>query len=79
MADLRGGLAESASLSNLNRLGNSRFTDTEIWKLFYAAMLHDFGKVGVRESVLVKKKLTAGSLEKIKYRILLANERLKTQ
>jgi hypothetical protein len=41
-------------------------------------MLHDFSKVGVRESVLMKKKQTAGSLEKIKYRILLAYERLKT-
>jgi hypothetical protein len=48
--------------------------------LRYAALLHDFGKVGVRESVLVKeKKLTAGSLESIQYRILLAKERLKTQ
>ena len=78
MADLRVGLAESVLHSNLNRLRNSRFTATEIRELCYAAMLHDFSKVGVRESVLMKKKQTAGSLEKIKYRILLAYERLKT-
>lgn len=49
-------------------------------ELKYAALLHDFGKVGVRESVLVKeKKLRAGSLENIQYRILLTKERLRTQ
>ena len=80
VADLCFGLAESVSLSNLTRLRNSRFSDTEVRELRYAALLHDFGKVGVRESVLVKeKKLTAGSLENIQYRILLAKERLKTQ
>ena len=80
MADLCVGLAESVSLSNLTRLRNSRFTETEVRELRYAALLHDCGKVGVRESVLVKdKKLTAGSLENIQYRILLAKERLKTQ
>ena len=79
-ADLCVGLAESSSLTNLTRLRNSRFSDCEVRELRYAALLHDFGKVGVRESVLVKeKKLTAGSLESIQYRILLAKERLKTQ
>ena len=80
VADLCVGLAESVSISNLTRLRNVRFTDTEVRELKYAALLHDFGKVGVRESVLVKeKKLRAGSLENIQYRILLAKERLKNQ
>lgn len=80
VADLCVGLAESVSISNLTRLRNVRFTSPEVRELKYAALLHDFGKVGVRESVLVKeKKLTAGSLENIQYRILLAKERLKTQ
>lgn len=80
VADLCVEMAESVSISNLIRLRNTRFTDTEIRELKYAALLHDFGKVGVRESVLVKeKKLTAGSLENIHYRILLAQERLKSQ
>ena len=80
VADLCVGLADSVSISNLTRLRNVRFTETEVRELKYAALLHDFGKVGVRESVLVKeKKLTAGSLDIIQYRILLAKERLKTQ
>jgi len=79
VADFCVNLANAVSMSNLTRLRNVRFTDTEVRELKYAALLHDFGKVGVRESVLVKeKKLTAGSLEKIYYRILLAQERLKT-
>lgn len=80
VADFCVNLASSVSVSNITRLRNIRFTDNEIRELKYAALLHDFGKVGVRESVLVKeKKLTAGSLENIQYRILLAKERLKTQ
>lgn len=80
VADLCVELAESASLSNLMRLRNVEFTETEVRELKYAALLHDFGKVGVRESVLVKeKKLKDGSLENIKYRILLAQEKLRSQ
>lgn len=33
-----------------------RFTREELRELRYAALLHDFGKVGVREQVLVKQK-----------------------
>lgn len=80
VADLCVDLANSVSVSNITRLRNTRFTEAEVRELKYAALLHDFGKVGVRESVLVKeKKLTAGSLENIHYRILLAKERLRTQ
>ena len=80
VADLCVELAESVSVANLTRLRNVRFTETEVRELKYAALLHDFGKVGVRESVLVKeKKLKEGSLENIQYRILLAQERLRTQ
>lgn len=80
VADLCVDLAKSVSVSNLARLRNIRFTETEVRELKYAALLHDFGKVGVRESVLVKeKKLTAGSLELIQFRIKLAQERLKNQ
>ncbi len=79
VADLCVNLANSVSMSNITRLRNVRFTDTEVRELKYAALLHDFGKVGVRESVLVKeKKLTAHSLDNIFHRILLAKERLKT-
>lgn len=80
VADLCVDLAQSVSVSNLTRLRSVQFTDAEVRELKYAALLHDFGKVGVRESVLVKeKKLSAGGLESIHYRILLAQERLKSQ
>ena len=37
-----------------------RFSSKDLTSLRYAALLHDFGKVGVRESVLTKpKKLTS--------------------
>ncbi len=79
VADLCIGLAKSVSASNITRLRNVHFTDAEVRELKYAALLHDFGKVGVRESVLVKeKKLTSGSLENIQYRIWLAQEKLRT-
>jgi HD-GYP domain-containing protein (c-di-GMP phosphodiesterase class II) len=47
-----------------------RFKDEEIRELEYAALLHDFGKIGVREEVLVKaKKLYSWQLDSIKERI----------
>ena len=78
-ADLCVDLATSVSSSRLARLRNVHFTDPEVRELKYAALLHDFGKVGVSELVLIKeKKLTPGSLENIQYRIWLAQEQLCT-
>jgi response regulator RpfG family c-di-GMP phosphodiesterase len=46
-----------------------RFTPEEMQTIRYAAILHDFGKIGVREEVLVKaKKLYPSHLELIKQR-----------
>ncbi len=46
------------------------YTDDEIRELFYAAMLHDIGKIGVREYVLTKaNKLTDDRMETIRLRI----------
>jgi HD-GYP domain-containing protein (c-di-GMP phosphodiesterase class II) len=46
-----------------------RFTREQLRELRYAGLLHDFGKVGVREQVLVKaKKLYGPSLELIRQR-----------
>ncbi|HAK46471.1 MAG TPA: HD family phosphohydrolase [Spirochaeta sp.] len=45
------------------------FSDDQLKELRYAGLLHDFGKVGVREAVLVKaKKLYPGDLENMKMR-----------
>jgi HD-GYP domain-containing protein (c-di-GMP phosphodiesterase class II) len=73
----------TALLSALPRSGERRFkdlvlTDEHLTEVRYAALLHDFGKVGVREGVLVKaNKLTDERLEVIRYRFELHKERLK--
>ena len=47
----------------------TRFTDDQLTELRYAALLHDFGKVGVREAVLTKaKKLGAERLGAVQER-----------
>jgi HD-GYP domain-containing protein (c-di-GMP phosphodiesterase class II) len=62
-------LAHSVTRCTEGRLSAVRFSDAEILELRYAALLHDFGKVGVRESVLLKaKKLYPHELERISLR-----------
>jgi HD-GYP domain-containing protein (c-di-GMP phosphodiesterase class II) len=69
-------LAKVVDRTSRGRFGDIRFTAEEFRELRYAALLHDFGKVGVREHVLVKaKKLYPFELERIRYRIdLLARD-----
>ena len=46
-----------------------KFTRDDIQQINYAALLHDFGKIGVRENVLVKaKKLYPEQLRVVKFR-----------
>ncbi len=57
-----------------------RFKDEEIRELEYAALLHDFGKIGVREEVLVKaKKLYTYQLEGINERIKICKAAARIQ
>lgn len=57
-----------------------KFKDEEIVELNYAALLHDFGKIGVREEVLVKaKKLYPYQLEAIQERIRLCQAAARIQ
>ena len=52
-----------------------RFGGAEMKEIRYASLLHDFGKVGVRENVLVKaKKLYPDQLELVKQRFALARK-----
>jgi HD-GYP domain-containing protein (c-di-GMP phosphodiesterase class II) len=73
----------TALLSALPKSGLARFrdlavSDEHLTEVRYAALLHDFGKVGVRENVLVKaNKLTDERLEVIRYRFELQKERLR--
>ena len=58
----------------INEIGTGKFldihfTDDQLKELRYACLLHDFGKVGVREHILIKaKKLVPGQLEVIEAR-----------
>ncbi|HKV64124.1 MAG TPA: HD domain-containing phosphohydrolase [Candidatus Acidoferrum sp.] len=50
------GLAEAVDREPRGPYGELRFSREQMKELRYAALLHDFGKVGVREEVLVKAK-----------------------
>lgn len=66
-------LARDVSASDIPAFRDIRFTEQQVMELDYAAMLHDFGKVGVREEVLLKaEKLFAWELRDIEYRFRLA-------
>jgi len=50
------GLAETVDRIDQGPYGDARFSREQMKEIRYAALLHDFGKVGVREEVLVKAK-----------------------
>ena len=66
-------LAEAVNRTTTGPLAHIHFTPTQKKELFYAALLHDFGKVGVREDVLLKKeKLYTAQLELLRQRFFFA-------
>ncbi|EJO68691.1 HD domain-containing phosphohydrolase [Leptospira kirschneri] len=69
VAVLTVGLAETVDLIGEGKYKNTKFSKEQIKEIRYASLLHDFGKVGVREKVLVKsKKLEDYELELIRWR-----------
>ena len=54
VAQLTEMMAREVSESNEAAFANVTFTRRELTEIHYAAILHDFGKVGVREEVLLK-------------------------
>jgi HD-GYP domain-containing protein (c-di-GMP phosphodiesterase class II) len=78
VAELTMGLAEAVDRSATGPYASLHFTADEMRELRYAAVLHDFGKVGVREPVLLKaKKLYPGELENIQQRVALVKRGLE--
>lgn len=80
VARLTTGLAEALEHERRGTWRGLRFTREQLRELRYAALLHDFGKVGVREEVLVKaRKLYPIQLERIRHRVhaLVQDEELR--
>jgi HD-GYP domain-containing protein (c-di-GMP phosphodiesterase class II) len=71
VAKLTVGLAEAVDRCDIGPYKDIHFTREDIREIRYASILHDFGKVGVREEVLVKaKKLYPSQMELVNKRFL---------
>ena len=71
-------LLEALPASGLPRFRSVTLTPEHLREVRYAALLHDFGKIGVRENILLKaNKLTDDRLAIIRYRVELQKERLR--
>ena len=87
VATLTVALAEHADRQSSGPLKDLRFTREMIDEVRYASLLHDFGKIGVREEVLVKaKKLYPQELQTvedrfdmIRYQLMLNGQRSLVQ
>jgi HD-GYP domain-containing protein (c-di-GMP phosphodiesterase class II) len=80
VADLTVRLSEEASAIATGALRSVYFSDRQIQEARYAALLHDFGKVGIPEALLGKqKKLYPEQLEVIRHRFALAERTLEME
>ena len=80
VANLTIALAEAADRADSGPLATIRFTREDLRTIRYASLLHDFGKVGVREDVLIKaKKLYPAQLELLRARFALARRGVEVE
>lgn len=80
VANLTVALAEAVDRVDSGPYSAVRFSRDQMRELRYASLLHDFGKVGVREEVLVKaKKLYPAQLEVIQQRFGLVRRTLENE
>ncbi|MBW4696237.1 MAG: GAF domain-containing protein [Lyngbya sp. HA4199-MV5] len=78
VADLTVRLSQEANAVTIGSLQPIYFSERQIQEIRYAALLHDFGKVGVPEAILGKqKKLFPMQLEVIRNRFALAQRTLE--
>ena len=79
VATLTCDIAEIADRASDGPFRDTKFSRDQMKELRYAGLLHDFGKVGVREDVLVKsKKLPPVLLERIEARFDLIRRTLES-
>ena len=77
---LTSALAEAVDRVDDGLYRNVSFTPDQMRELRYAAVLHDFGKVGVREQVLIKaKKLYPEQLEIVRERFNFVRKSIKEE
>ena len=80
VAELTVRLSEEARSISSGPLRLIQFSDRQIQEIRYAALLHDFGKVGIPEAILGKrKKLYPDQLEIIRHRFAVARRTLEME
>jgi HD-GYP domain-containing protein (c-di-GMP phosphodiesterase class II) len=80
VANLTVALAEAVDHASEGPYRDVKFTRDQMKEIRYASLLHDFGKVGVREEVLVKaKKLYPLQLDLIRRRFEFAKRTAQTE
>jgi HD-GYP domain-containing protein (c-di-GMP phosphodiesterase class II) len=80
VAVLTVGIAEKMDAVDFGPFKSVRFTRDQIQEIEYASKLHDFGKVGVREKVLIKgKKLYVGEMLLIRQRFAYIKRSLEAE
>jgi HD-GYP domain-containing protein (c-di-GMP phosphodiesterase class II) len=80
VANLTVALAETVDKCETGPFADVKFTRNEMKEIRYASLLHDFGKVGVREEVLVKaRKLYPAQMDVIKQRFQFVKQSMETE
>ena len=80
VANLTVALAEAVDRANSGPFAKLNFSRNEMKEIRYASLLHDFGKVGVREEVLVKaRKLYPAQMELIQQRFQFVKQSMETE
>ena len=74
------GIGEKLDALEVGPFREVRFTRDQLQEIKYASLLHDFGKVGVREKVLIKgKKLYVGEMLLVKQRFAYIKRTLEAE
>ena len=80
VATLTVALAKKVDRIDYGKFKQIKFTREEIQQINYAGLLHDFGKIGVREDVLIKaKKLFPHELDAVKNRFKIFKQATELQ
>lgn len=78
VANVTVGIALAVNGIQVGRWNAVHFSPEQIREIRYAGLLHDFGKIGVREHVLLKaKKLFEGQLELVRMRFAFVQKALE--